>query len=30
MLCSTVREILTNTEKNYGPEDAIRYKKRQK
>ena len=27
MLCSTVREILTNTEKNYGPEDAIRYKK---
>ncbi|HJB17615.1 MAG TPA: AMP-binding protein [Candidatus Blautia excrementipullorum] len=27
MLCSTVREILTNTEKKYGSEDAIRYKK---
>ena len=27
MLCSTVREILVNTEKKYGPEDAIRYKK---
>lgn len=26
MLCSTVREILVNTEKKYGPEDAIRYK----
>lgn len=26
MLCSTVREILDNTEKKYGPEDAIRYK----
>lgn len=26
MLCSTVREILSNTEKKYGPEDAIRYK----
>ena len=26
MLCSTVREILTGTEKKYGPEDAIRYK----
>ena len=27
MLCSTVRDILVNTEKKYGPEDAIRYKK---
>ena len=26
MLCSTIREILVNTEKVYGPEDAIRYK----
>ena len=26
MLCSTVRQILVNTEKKYGPEDAIRYK----
>ena len=26
MLCSTVRQILTNTEKKYGPEDAVRYK----
>ena len=26
MLCTTVREILVNTEKKYGPEDAIRYK----
>ena len=26
MVCSTVREILVNTEKKYGPEDAIRYK----
>ena len=26
MLCSTVRDILTGTEKKYGPEDAIRYK----
>lgn len=26
MLCSTVRGILVNTEKKYGPEDAIRYK----
>ena len=26
MLCSTAREILVNTEKVYGPEDAIRYK----
>ncbi|MGI6011998.1 MAG: AMP-binding protein [Ruminococcus sp.] len=27
MLCSTVRQILVDTEKKYGPEDAIRYKK---
>ena len=26
MLCSTVRQILVNTEKKYGPEDAVRYK----
>ena len=26
MLCTTVRQILANTEKKYGPEDAIRYK----
>ncbi len=26
MLCSTVRQILVNTEEKYGPEDAIRYK----
>ena len=26
MLCSTVRQILSNTEKKYGPEDAVRYK----
>ena len=26
MLCSTVRAILANTEKKYGPETAIRYK----
>ena len=26
MLCSTIREILVNTEKVYWPEDAIRYK----
>ena len=26
MLCSTVRDILVNTEKKYGPEDAVRYK----
>lgn len=26
MLCSTVRKILTDTEKKYGPEDAVRYK----
>ena len=26
MLCSTVRQILVNTEQKYGPEDAIRYK----
>ena len=26
MLCSTVREILVNTEKKYGAEDAVRYK----
>lgn len=26
MLCSTIREILVNTEKVYGLEDAIRYK----
>lgn len=26
MLCSTVREILAETEKKYGPEEAIRYK----
>ena len=26
MLCSTVRQILVNTEKKYGPEDAIHYK----
>src|SRR5699024_4930868 len=26
MLCSTIREILVNTEKKYGPEDAVRYK----
>ena len=26
MLCSTVRQILVNTEKKYGPGDAIRYK----
>lgn len=26
MLCSTVREILVNTEKKYGPGDAVRYK----
>ena len=26
MLCSTIRDILVNTEKVYGPEDAIRYK----
>lgn len=26
MLCTTVREILANTEKKYGPEDAVRYK----
>ena len=26
MLCSTIREILVNTEKVYVPEDAIRYK----
>ena len=25
-MCSTIREILVNTEKVYGPEDAIRYK----
>jgi long-chain acyl-CoA synthetase len=27
MLLSTVREILVNTERKYGPEDAVRYKK---
>ena len=26
MLCTTVRQILANTEKKYGPEDAVRYK----
>lgn len=26
MICSTIREILVHAEKNYGPEDAIRYK----
>lgn len=26
MLCSTVRDILVNTEKKYGAEDAVRYK----
>ena len=26
MLCSTIRESLVNTEKVYGPEDAVRYK----
>ncbi len=26
MLCSTIRQILVNTEKEYGPEDAVRYK----
>ena len=26
MLCSTVRQILVNTEMKYGPEDAVRYK----
>ncbi len=26
MLCSTIREILSSTEKKYGPEDAVRYK----
>lgn len=27
MLCSNIREILINTEKKYGSEDAVRYKK---
>ena len=27
MLCSTIRDILVLTEKEYGAEDAIRYKK---
>ena len=26
MLCSTIRQILVNTERQYGPEDAVRYK----
>lgn len=26
MLCTTIRQILVNTEKKYGPEDAVRYK----
>ncbi|HJB27501.1 MAG TPA: AMP-binding protein [Candidatus Blautia faecavium] len=26
MVCSTIREILVNTEKDYGGEDAVRYK----
>lgn len=26
MLCSTVRQILVNSEKKFGPEDAVRYK----
>ena len=26
MLCSTVRQLLANTEKKYGLEDAVRYK----
>lgn len=25
-MCSTIRQILVNTEKEYGPEDAVRYK----
>lgn len=28
MVCSTIREILVNTERKYGKEDAIRYKKK--
>ena len=27
MVCSTIREILVNTEKDYGGEDAVRDKK---
>ena len=26
MVCSIIRDILVNTEKKYGPEDAVRYK----